>query len=164
MGLIEDELAEVKKLAENVTGCKLVSCVRAMVRAEIKRTKFKTLVVCIQFPKDYPQVPILIELKSKTFSEKLLQRLNNVCENEAKKHLGKAQILNTLKFVSNFIDENPLSCCYDEVNSIKKKLTENDELKLKQKSSSIVLKLTQDKYYCNTKLGVPDIYPEVAVG
>lgn len=73
MGFIEDELSEVRKLCEGVVnGSKLVSCVQTMVRVEIKRTIYKCLVVCIQFPSDYPAAPLLIELKSKYLSEKLL--------------------------------------------------------------------------------------------
>ncbi|XP_021913994.1 uncharacterized protein LOC110827050 [Zootermopsis nevadensis] len=92
MGLIDDELQEVNKLCQHViTGSKLVSCVQTMVRVEIRRTAFKHIVACIQFPSDYPRSPLLIELKSKTLSDKLLDGLTNVCEQEAKKILGKPQ-------------------------------------------------------------------------
>lgn len=160
MGLIEDELAEVKKLCEHVVpGTKLVSCVKTMVRAEIKRTDFKKIIICIQFPENYPTIPILIELKSKTLSDKLLQGLTNVCEQEVKKSLGKPQVLLAIKFISNFIDENPLSCCYDEISKLKKCLSQDDELKLKQKTSSIIFKITQKSYYLNFKVLIPDNYP-----
>lgn len=164
MGFIEDELNEVKRLCENVVpGTKLVSCVRSMVRAEIKRTDFKKIVICMQFTENYPHSPLLLELKSKTLSEKLLQGLSNVCEAEAKKYLGKGQILNVIKFLRNFIDENPLSCCYDEINVLKKSLNEKDEFKLKQKSSSIILKVNNNQYYLNCKIGIPDNYPLTSV-
>nr|CAI5824572.1 unnamed protein product [Callosobruchus analis]CAI5858989.1 unnamed protein product [Callosobruchus analis] len=164
MGLIDDELAEVKKLCENVVpGSKLVSCVQTMVRVEIRRTDFKKIVVCMQFPKEYPRAPLLIELKSKTLSEKLLQRLTGVCEEEAKKILGKPQVLNTIKFLRNFIDENPLSCCFDEINSLKKSLSGEDEFKLRQKNSSIILKAYNAKYYLSCRIVVPDNYPINAV-
>lgn len=165
MGLIEEELAEVKKLCENVVpGTKLVSCVRTMVRAEIKRTDFKKVIVCIQFPEDYPDGPLLIELKSKTLSLKLLQGLTNVCEQEIKKFLGKPQVLLVIKFLRNFIDENPLSCCYDEINELKKYLNEEDVLKLKQKTSSLVLKINNKTYYFNLRVVIPDSYPLNSIG
>lgn len=164
MGLIEDELSEVKRLCENVVaGCRLVSCVRSMVRAEIKRTDHKALVACIQFPVEYPNGPLLLELKSKTLSDKLLQRLTEVCEAELKKSLGKPQVLKLLKFVRAFIDDNPLSCCFDEINALKKNIGETGELKLKQKHSLIVLNLIQGKYFLNAKAIVPDNYPLVAI-
>lgn len=160
MGFIEDELSEVKKLCEHVVpGTKLVSCVKTMVRAEIKRTDFKKVTVCIQFPNNYPTEPLLIELKSKTLSERLLQGLTNVCEQEIRKFLGKAQILPVIKFLRNFIDENPLSCCYDEINKVKKLLSEEDELKLKQKTSSIIFKIQNKNYYLNFRIIIPDNYP-----
>ncbi|CAG9836110.1 unnamed protein product [Diabrotica balteata] len=165
MGLIDDELTEVRKLCEHVVpGTKLVSCVRTMVRAEIKRTDFKKIVVCIQFPTDYPKIPLLIELKSKTLSEKLLQKLTDVCEQEIKKSLGKPQVLNTIKFLRNFIDENALSCCYDEITNIRKLLQSEDEIKLKQKSSSITLKINNKKYFLVCKVFIPDDYPISAIG
>ncbi|XP_069703326.1 uncharacterized protein [Periplaneta americana] len=164
MGLIDDELQEVRKLCQHViTGSKLVSCVQTMVRVEIRRTTFKHIIVCIQFPSDYPSSPLLIELKSKTLSDKLLDGLTNVCEQEAKKILGKPQVLPVLKFIRNFIDENPLSCCYNEIATIKKNLSETDELKLKQKTSSLNLKISQGGYYFKTRILVPDNYPEHSI-
>jgi hypothetical protein len=119
--------------------------------------------VCIQFTDTYPNTPLLVELKSKTLSEKLLQGLTNVCEREAKKYLGKAQVLNVIKFLRNFVDENPLCCCYDEINYLKKALSECDELKLKQKSSSIAVKVLNKSYYLSCRVVVPDDYPNKPV-
>ncbi|XP_073969068.1 uncharacterized protein isoform X2 [Rhodnius prolixus] len=165
MGFIEDELDEVRKLCERVIpGSKLVSCVHSMVRVEIRRTSVKNIVVCIQFPLEYPTKPILLELKSKKLSEKLLSKLTTVCDEEIKKYLGKAQILKTLQFITNFIDENPLSCCYDEITFLKSKLTANDELKLRQKASKIFLKLKEKKYFVNVSFHLPDDYPNEVVG
>lgn len=164
MGFIDDELREVSSLCHNVVaGSKLVSCVRTMVRVEIMKTNFKKVVVCIQFPNTYPQAPLLIELKSKTLSTKLLDGLTEVCEKECKKILDKAQILPILKFIRNFIDENPLICCYDEISTLKKFLENEDELKLKQKQSAIGLKVQQGLYCFKAKLEIPDEYPDKCV-
>ncbi|XP_017763062.1 PREDICTED: uncharacterized protein LOC108552890 [Eufriesea mexicana] len=164
MGFIDDELQEVSKLCQNVVdGSRLVSCVRTMVRVEITKTKFKTIIACIQFSKDYPRTPLLIELKSKTLSVKLLDGLTEVCEKECKKFLGKAQVLPILKFIRNFIDENPLICCYDEISAIKRILQNDDELKLKQKHSCIALKVQQGLYFFKAKIEVPDNYPVACV-
>lgn len=165
MGFIEDELSEVKKLCEHIIpGSKLVSCVKTMVRIEIKRTEHKTLVACIQFPQSYPKEPLLIELKSKTLSEKLLQKLTSIAEEEAKKFLGKSQTLKVFIFLRKFIDENPLICCYDEITELKSMLNStSDEVKLKQKSSTLVLKIINDRYYLDVKVGVPDDYPLHAI-
>ncbi|XP_014488743.1 PREDICTED: uncharacterized protein LOC106751948 [Dinoponera quadriceps] len=160
MGFIDDELQEVSRLCQNVVdGSRLVSCVQSMVRVEITKTTFKKLVVCIQFPQDYPSSPLLVELKSKTLSTKLLDGLTKVCEKECKGLLNKAQILPTLKFIRNYIEENPLICCYEEISILKKLLTDRDELKLKQKNSTINLIVNQGLYYFKTKLVVPDNYP-----
>lgn len=154
MGFIEDELSEVRNLCENViTGTRLVSCVWSMVRVEIKKTDFKNIIACIQFPKDYPRTPLLLELKSKTLHEKLLLGLTRVCEEEAKKLSGKAQILALLKFIKSFLDETPLACCYEEINALKARLNgDKDEFKLRQKSSSIYLKVVNGEYFLSGKL------------
>lgn len=69
------------------------------------------------------------------------------------------QILPILKFIRSYIEENPLICCYDEISALKKLVGNKDELKLKQKNSSITLTLHQDLYYFKTRLEVPDNYP-----
>jgi len=71
--------------------------------------------------------------------------------------------LPVLKFVRNFIEENPLICCYEEISTLKKLLGDKDELKLKQKNSSINLTLHQDLYHFKIKLEVPDNYPTSCV-
>ncbi|XP_060531165.1 uncharacterized protein LOC132704877 [Cylas formicarius] len=163
MGFVEDELHEVKKLCKNVAGTKLISCVPIMVRAEIKRTDFKKLVVCLQFPKEYPNASLLIELKSKTLSETLLLDLTNICEQETKKFLGKPQILHIINLLRKFIDTTPLSCCYDEIKALRQILSEQDELKLKQKTSSLALKICNGRYYLVCRLSIPDNYPQQCV-
>lgn len=45
----------------------------------------------MQFPANYPQEPIVIELKSKTLTEKVCDKINKICEEEAKKWLGQKQ-------------------------------------------------------------------------
>lgn len=161
MGLIEDELDEVRKLCENVIkGSRLVSCVKTMVRVEIRESDFRKIIICIQFPVDYPKQSLLIELKSKTLSQKLLDGLTTICENEANKYLHKPQVMRVLHLIKNFMVENPLSCCYDEINSMKQMLNlKCDECKLRQKQSTIQLKVVNDSYFLNAKIFVPANYP-----
>jgi len=160
--VITNELREIKEKLENeVEGSQLVTCVRAHIRVNISRTPQKSVGVCLQFPPEgYPVSPILLELKSKTLSEKLLDGLTRVCDQEAKKLQGQKQVIPILKFIRSFIDQNPLCCCSHEINDIKRTLlTDGDEIKLKQKESAIVVKASQGKYEFNYKLLVPDNYP-----
>lgn len=72
-----------------------------------------------------------------------------------------SKVLHVLRFVRNFIDENPLCCCSEEISNIRKKLIEgSDELKLRQKTSSVILKVTQGQYYLKYNLIVPENYPD----
>lgn len=88
MGLIEDELNELRRCCENrVPYTKVVTAVPAMVRVEIEKTPFKKIICCLMFPPTYPHSYILVELKSKTLADKLLAGLTKVCEDEAKKHI-----------------------------------------------------------------------------
>ncbi|XP_037081448.1 uncharacterized protein LOC119102203 [Pollicipes pollicipes] len=165
MGLINDELEEVRKMCQNVVlDSKLITCVPAMVRIEIRKTDFKQLAACFQFPSEYPRQIILLELKSKTLSDKLLEGLVKICEAEAKKLLGKPQILPLAKFVSRFLDENPLSCCSAELSRVRREaLADGDELKLKQKTSTVSLSLRCQQYHYRAHLVVPADYPRERV-
>lgn len=57
-----------------------------------RKTKHKQLTVRFQFPEEYPQAPIIIELVSRIMSHKLLDGLSKICEEEAKKLLGQRQV------------------------------------------------------------------------
>ena len=75
------------------------------------------------------------------------------------------QILPITKFIRTFIDETPLCVCSDEIQYIKRNLLkDSDEMKLKQKTSQVVLKLNEGKYTLTVKLTVPDNYPHEQVG
>ncbi|XP_054716579.1 uncharacterized protein LOC129226027 isoform X2 [Uloborus diversus] len=164
MSKISDELEDVKTHCESqIQGSKIVTCVPSMVRVDIRRTKYKQLTACMQFPELYPHYPLLLELKSKTLEDKFLSGLTKVCETECKKILGKPQVLKTLNFLKAFIDENPLSVCSEELSSIKRRLEECDQIKLKQKLSSIILHISKNLYFLRVKIIVPEHYPEEQV-
>ena len=64
------------------------------------------------------------------------------------------------QFIRKFIIDNPLCVCSDEISAIKKSLLgKDDEIKLKQKTSQVILKMKEGQYYINAKLTVPDSYP-----
>jgi hypothetical protein len=128
-----------------------------------RKSDFKKVVVCFTYPKNYPEHHILVELKSKTLSSKLLDGLVHVCEQEAKKYLGRAHCILILKFIRHFIENNPLCCVSEEISSVKKMLDlgENgiDQLKLNQKSSNVSLKIGKNLYYFNVDIKVAQDYP-----
>ncbi|KAK2169528.1 hypothetical protein LSH36_9g13043 [Paralvinella palmiformis] len=165
MDPIQKELELIRAKAKDINGVELVACVAAMVRFKIKKTTHKSLDACFLFPDNYPHEPIVIELKSKVLADRLLYGLSQICEDEAKKLLGQRQILPMVEFINKFIAENPLCVCSDEISRIKRDLmTKDDEIKLKQKTSQVILKLKEGAYYLNAKLTIPDEYPEVQVG
>jgi len=165
MGIIEDELSELKRCCENIIpGSQVVTAVPAMIRVEIQRTSYKKVICCLMYPPaGYPSSPILMELKSKTLSQKLLDGLTSVCEGEAKKHLGKPQALVVLKFIASFIEDHPLCCCSDEISLVKEMLGPEDAVKLSQKTSSVSLTIWQNQYFIKVRLRVPDNYPQERV-
>lgn len=131
------------------------------VRVEINQTTCRRISVIIRFPSDYPKQNILVELKSKTISEKLLNGIADLAERHAKNSLNKPQIIDAVKFISTYLIENPLSIVYDEIVNIKKILGEKSagELKLKQKESSVVLIIRGGNYFFKVKILVPENYP-----
>ena len=95
------------------------------------------MAVCLTYPVEYPKNHILVEVKSKTLARKLLDGLERVAENEAKtKHKDKPQVIPVLKFIRQFIDDNPLACCYEEVLVVKSLLNDGSTLKQRKKTSS----------------------------
>lgn len=56
------------------------------------------------------------------------------------------QVIPMLMFVRRFLDENPLIACSDELQYVKTKLlTDNDQLKVKQKAGVLNIRANQDK-------------------
>lgn len=158
--VFEEELAEAKKTIPTMEGFTLVTCVPAQVRAGYKKTDHKQLNVILQFPARYPHEPVVTELTSKTLSEKLLSGLTKMCDEEAKKLIGQKQILPIMKFLREFVINNPLCVCNDEIAAIKKDMIgEKDKMKLKQETSQLLLKIVQEQYIMNLKIMVPDLYP-----
>lgn len=163
MGLIEDEIDEVRRLCHNkVEGSRLITCVPALVRIQIRRTDAKQLTVSFQFPPEYPHVPVLLELKSNSLSSRLLAGLSSVCEKEAAALVGRPQILPVACFLRHFIDENPLCCCSDEVTSVKQVLAldSHDQLKLRQKHSSVSVTIQRAAYRVAATILIPEDYPQ----
>ncbi|KAL9984109.1 hypothetical protein ACROYT_G006369 [Oculina patagonica] len=162
---VENELEIVKKtLSEKIEGSEIISCHPVAVNVRITRTKFKSVVVLLQFSEKYPTSAIIVELKSKTLPPRLLAKMTELCDQEAKKFLGKPQVIPMLMFVRKFLDENPLIACSDELQYVKTKLlTDNDQLKVKQKAGVLYIRANQDKYYLDMKITVPDDYHTAAV-
>lgn len=173
MSIIEFEIDEVRKLCENVVpNSKIIACTAAapapFIRVDIHENQFyRQLTACLRFPNDYPKEAVLIELKSKTLSDKFLQGLTSVCEKQLQQEfLGKPQCLKVLKFLQQYVQDNPLCVCFDEIQQLRKELGPEataDQLKLKQKTSAIHFTAKGGDYYYRLKAVVPDDYPQHCV-
>ncbi|KAL4232939.1 hypothetical protein ACF0H5_007627 [Mactra antiquata] len=160
----EEELAEAKSTIPTIEGFTLVTCVAAQVRASYRKTDQKQLSIILQFPDNYPEQPVVIELTSKTLSDKLLNGMMKLCDDEIKKYIGKSQVLPVMRFVREFMINNPLCVCNDEIATVKKDLlNDEDKIKLKQDTSQIIMKIVQERYNMNLKITVPDLYPSQQV-
>ncbi|XP_029658259.1 uncharacterized protein LOC115232497 [Octopus sinensis] len=162
---IQNELQIVEKEWSRMEGSQLHTCLEALVAITIKKTSFKCLLMRMQFPVNYPQEAVIIELSSKTLSDKLLDGLQKVCDEESKKYLNQPQVGNMINFVSRFLDENNLCVCSSEISEIKRNMLEEcDEIKLRQKASQIIIKAHQENYFLHFKVSVPIDYPKTQVG
>ncbi|XP_071791806.1 uncharacterized protein [Asterias amurensis] len=162
---IKEELADVKKRClQEIQGSEIIACHPVSVRIRMTRTEFKKLEACLQFSEGYPNTVIVVEIKSKTIPEKLCEGLARICDEEAKKILGQQQVMHMLKFIRQFIDDNPFTPCSNELTYIKKELVmEQDTFKTKQKAGVIIYTIKMSDYYFKVKLTVPDNYPEEPV-
>jgi len=157
---IDSELETVKSEYEKIQGATLDACVPDMVRISIYRTEYKQVAVCFIFPEDYPDMPIITEIKSKTMSFKFTTGLAQLCDEEVKKMLGEEQIMHVLLFVAAFLDENPLCVCSDEISWLKQNcLKQTDRIKLNQQMSQVIVKFKEGSYKMTFQLTVPDNYP-----
>lgn len=158
---IQEELRDVKaRIVKAVPTAEIIGCHPANVQIRITRTKHKQCICQFQFPPDYPNQSILVEVKSKVFPPKVIDVLTKIAETEAKKLLGKPQIISLIKFINKFIEENPLLVCSDEISKVKKELVkEEDEFKVKQKTGVIDYRMACKRYYLHVKLTVPERYP-----
>ena len=57
-----------------------------------RHTEYKEITVKIQFPDDYPNSLLIIETKSKTICMKMIKGLENICEQELRKEIGRPQV------------------------------------------------------------------------
>ena len=166
MSVIQEELNDVKSRIVNVvTTAEIVGCHQANVQIRITRTKHKRCLCQFQFPPNYPDETILLEVKSKVFPGKVIDVITQLAETEAKKLCGKPQIISLIKFINKFMEENPLLVCSDEISKVKKNLVEEqDDFKVKQKTGVIDYRIAAKKYFLHVKLTVPDQYPTECVG
>eukprot|EP00794_Sanderia_malayensis_P012643 gene12643-13941_t len=161
MDFTANELKDVKeRLTKVIDNCELISCNRQLVQIKIVKSQHKQMLIQFQFPEKYPEKPILIELKSKVFPVKVLGLVGDKCDEEAKKLIGRVQIISMTKFIVRFIEENPLMVCSEEVAFIKKNLVdEQDDLKIKQKTGVLRYKIRKERYFLDVKISVPYLYP-----
>lgn len=125
------------------------------------------MVICLQFPENYPNEILLIELKSKAIDDKFLENLSTVCEKKLKTdYLGEAQILPTINFINDNLSKTPLCVVYGEIKRLQKYIDElqngddfNAELVIKQKNSIVKLVCNGGEYHFKVNAFVPDEYP-----
>lgn len=162
---IQEELKDVRARLKNIVPiAEIVACHEANVQIKIVRTKHKQCLCQFQFPSNYPTSPVLVELKSKVFSVKILNTITKLVEEELKKMSGRVQIVSIIKYVNNFMQENPLLVCADEISQIKRTIVQQqDEFKVKQKAGVITYKIMCKKYHLHIKMTIPDLYPDQAV-
>ncbi|XP_002128606.2 uncharacterized protein LOC100177726 [Ciona intestinalis] len=165
-GFINQELKDVQKtLLSKVEGCEIIGCHQNLVSIKITKTPHRVLTVCIQFPQNYPDDILLVEIKSKVMSPALVNHIGQICDNELKKRVGDKQVMILLKFVRKFLDDNPLLPCRDELTKVKKELLEEDIdiMKMKQKQGTISVAVCKENYRLKFTVSVPDEYPTKSI-
>ena len=57
-----------------------------------RKTRERELTACIQFPQDYPNSTLLVEIKSKFLTPALVKSINQICDQELKNYIGRKQV------------------------------------------------------------------------
>ncbi|KAH8263114.1 hypothetical protein KR044_004780 [Drosophila immigrans] len=167
MDFIERELSEIRANCEQQS-TKIISCNATLVRIDLLPQKpNRSMTVCLRFPEDYPQSSaILVELKSRVYSDKLLAELTRLMDEHAKQHLGKPQALLVLHFALQYLSDNPLCICLEEIKQLRQDLKVDHNvsmLKLRQRNSSVELTARGGHYFYRLTAAVPDDYPQQAI-
>ncbi|XP_030555335.1 uncharacterized protein LOC115758724 [Drosophila novamexicana] len=173
MDFIERELVDIRANCEKqIASSKIISCSATLVRVDLLPDRpNRTMTVCLRFPEDYPQSSaILVELKSRVYSDKLLAELTRLMDDYAREHLGTAQALLVLRFAQQYLLDNPLCVCLDEIKQLRMDLkgVENSQnvasqLKLRQRTSCVELIARGGSYVYRVTAAVPDSYPNQCV-
>lgn len=166
--IIDDELRQVKTKISTLKDAQLVSCVPQQVRIDVQRTKSKRMTVCMQFPAQYPDRLIIVELKSKTLPQRFLDAtLKSVDANKEQFLRARQQVLPVARFICDYLDANPLCVCAEEISDLRKEAsvnTENGEfLTVKQKQNLVHLRAQERAYFVEARMTVDEQYPESSV-
>ena len=77
----------------------LQTCTRAFVQCTFSRGPYRQIGVRLQFPQDYPNQILIVELTSKVLPPQLLKKIQGACESDAESRKGSAQVLGVLNFI-----------------------------------------------------------------
>ncbi|EDW03740.1 GH11399 [Drosophila grimshawi] len=170
---IESELVEIRtKCEKHIAHSRLISCSSTLVRVDLLSDRpNRTLTVCLRFPTDYPRCSILVELKSRGYSDKLHAELTRLMDNYARDQLGEPQALPVLRFAQQYLLDNPLCVCLDEIKQLRQDMKKPDlstddvvsQLKLRQRTSCVELIARGGRYVYRVTAAVPDDYPSRSV-
>ncbi|CAI8038237.1 hypothetical protein GBAR_LOCUS21320 [Geodia barretti] len=146
MSSVGEELSTLKDKISKIPNADVISCHPSLVQIKIRQTDHRQVNVCCQFPESYPSRPLLVELKSKTIADRMLEGMVKVFDQELLRISGQPQIVHLVRFVSEFLTNNPFVVCSEELNHVKHKLaSEADTLKVKRKTGVILYKATQNR-------------------
>lgn len=174
MDLINSELVEIREKCERqIKNSKLITCNATLVRVDLLPDRpNRSMTVCLRFPaQNYPQSSsILVELKSRIYSDMLLAELTRLIDVYARDNLGEPQALRVLAFAQQYLLDNPLCVCLDEIKQLRTDLKTPEitpyaasQLKLRQRTSCVELIARGGGYVYRVTAAVPDTYPEQSV-
>ncbi|XP_017075122.2 uncharacterized protein LOC108110544 [Drosophila eugracilis] len=169
MSFIDQEVTEFRAQCEKqVPHTKIIICSNSLIRVDIYPERPNlSMTVCLRFPENYPQsTPILVELKSRVYSDMLLTELTRLIDDYVKDFLGKPQALLVLAFAQQYLTDNPLCVCLDEIKQLRADIKSGgseSQLKLKQKNRSVELVAKGGRYKYKVTAVVLDSYPMQSV-
>ncbi|KAI8042409.1 uncharacterized protein LOC128263183 [Drosophila gunungcola] len=171
MSFIDQEVTEFRaKCEKQVPHTKIIICSSSLIRVDIYPERpNRSMTVCLRFPQNYPRsTPILVELKSRVYSDILLTELTRLIDDYARDFIGKPQALLVLAFAQQYLSDNPLCVCLDEIKQLRADIksggtTTESQLKLKQRNRSVELVARGGLYTYRVTAVVPDSYPMQSV-
>jgi len=125
----------------------------------IERSAFVKVRISLQFPDQYPEKPILIEISSNVLPPGLQKKLKKIGQDKSSELLGRPQALAVITSINNFLMTNKLIVCWKELKQAFQLIEGKGTISCKEDSGEIKIHLNSGNFYLKFFIQIPDGYP-----
>merc|ERR1712110_263759 len=156
-GFPQEELDDLATL----TDANIQFACQNYVQVIVQKTSFRRASVRIQWREEYPHQRPIIELRSPTLTDQVLDKIEIALWKQWDQHDPSQRTLKMLfAFVHQAITKNKLLYAKEEIDRIQMLLTgSRDRLQANVKRGTVLIDRTVGAYRSKIKITLPDLYP-----